>query len=352
MVNIAVLGYGTVGSGVVEILERNKEIVRKNSKEEINVKYILDIKDFKGDKYENKIIKDFDKIVNDKEISIVAEVIGGATFAYEYTKKLLEAGKSVVTSNKELVATKGPELLQIAKENNVKYLFEASVGGGIPIIHPLLQCLEANNVKEIIGIMNGTTNYILTKMVKENINFEIALKQAQKLGYAESNPDADIKGFDTCRKICILSSLAYEEYINPDDIKVEGIEKLTLEDVKKAEEKGYVVKLVGYSKKCENESIQIFVAPCAIKKNNPLANVNDVYNAILVNGDMVGNVMFYGKGAGKLPTASAVCSDIIECVNTKLNRDIIVKESRVYVEYPELKILEGTNLPIIGENDE
>ena len=351
MINIAVLGYGTVGSGVVELLEQNKEVVRKNAKEEINVKYILEVRDFKGDKYESKIIKDFDKILNDKEISIVAEVIGGATYAYEYSKKLLEAGKCVVTSNKELVAEKGAELLEIAKEHNARYLFEASVGGGIPIIHPLLQCLEANNVNEITGIMNGTTNYILTKMINENISFETALKQAQELGYAESNPDADVKGYDTCRKISILSSLAYEERIYPEDISVKGIENLTLEDVKKAQEKGYVVKLVGYSKRCDNGSIQIFVSPCAIKEDSPLANVNDVYNAILVNGDMVGNVMFYGKGAGKLPTASAVCSDIIECVNAKLNRDIVLRESRVIIEKPELKILEGTDLPILEEVD-
>lgn len=349
MVNIAVLGYGTVGSGVVELLDKNRETIKNNTGEEINVKYILDIRRFENDKYENKIINDFDKIINDSEIKIVAEVIGGATVAYEYTKRLLQSGVNVVTSNKELVATKGAELLQIAKEKNVKYLFEASVGGGIPIIHPLLQCLEANNVKEITGIMNGTTNYILTKMVEENIDFDVALKQAQELGYAESNPDADIKGFDTCRKICILSSLAYKEDINPDDISVKGIETLTLNDIKKADEKGYAVKLIGYSKKDEDGNISICVCPCAIKKNNPLANVTDVYNAILVNGDMVGNVMFYGKGAGKFPTASAVCSDIIECVNNKTNKEIILREYRTYIAKPEFEILEGTRFPIIGE---
>lgn len=349
MINIAVLGYGTVGSGVVELLDKNKEVVTKNAGEEINVKYILDIKEFDNDKYKDKIIKDFNKIVNDKDIKIAAEVIGGITIAYEYTKKLLEAGINVVTSNKELVATKGKELLEIAKANNVKYLFEASVGGGIPIIHPLLQCLEANNINHIIGIMNGTTNYILTQMIEENISFNEALSQAQKLGYAESNPDADIKGYDTCRKICILSSIAYGESINPDNISVEGISNITLEDVKKAEEKDYVIKLIGYSKRNSEAEIEIFVSPCAIKKSSPLANVNDVYNAILVNGDMVGDTIFYGKGAGKLPTASAVCSDIIECVNVKTTREIDLRESRIIINKPKLKILEGTTLPIIGE---
>lgn len=349
MINIAVLGYGTVGSGVVELLDKNRDTIKKNVGEEINVKYILDIRDFENDKYQEKIIKDFNTIINDREISIVAEVIGGATVAYEYTKRLLQSGVNVVTSNKELVATKGAELLKIARDKNVKYLFEASVGGGIPIIHPLLQCLEANNINEIIGIMNGTTNYILTKMKNDNISFDVALKQAQEFGYAERNPDADIKGFDTCRKICILSSLAYEEEIDPDNISVKGIEDLTLVDVKKAEEQGYVVKLVGFSRRTNEGSIEIFVAPCAIEKNNPLANVNDVYNAILVNGDMVGNVMFYGKGAGKFPTASAVCSDIIECVNLKSDRNINLREDRVYIGKPELPMLKGTNFPIVGE---
>ena len=349
MINIAVLGYGTVGSGVVELLDKNRDTIKKNVGEEINVKYILDIRDFENDKYQEKIIKDFNTIINDREISIVAEVIGGATVAYEYTKRLLQSGVNVVTSNKELVATKGAELLKIARDKNVKYLFEASVGGGIPIIHPLLQCLEANNINEIIGIMNGTTNYILTKMKNDNISFDVALKQAKEFGYAERNTDADIKGFDTCRKICILSSLAYEEEIDPDNISVKGIEDLTLEDVKKAEEQGYVVKLVGFSRRTNEGSIEIFVAPCAIEKNNPLANVNDVYNAILVNGDMVGNVMFYGKGAGKFPTASAVCSDIIECVNLKSDRNINLREDRVYIGKPELPMLKGTNFPIVGE---
>ena len=347
MINIAVLGYGTVGSGVVELLDRNSKIVKENAGEEINVKYILDIKDFEGDKYQSKIIKDFNKILSDKEITIAAEVIGGATVAYEYTKKLLENGISVVTSNKELVATKGVELLEIAKQNNVKYLFEASVGGGIPIIHPLLQCLEANNIETILGIMNGTTNYILTQMIEKNIDFNTALKDAQRLGYAEANPDADVKGYDTCRKISILASLAFGEYVNPDSVSVKGIESLTLEEVREAEIQGYVVKLIGYANRKSEAELEVFVAPCAISKKSPLSNVSDVYNAIFVSGDMVGTTMFYGKGAGKFPTASAVCSDIIECVNLKTTRDIKVQESRTMINKPELKILKGTNLPIL-----
>ena len=347
MINIAVLGYGTVGSGVVELFDINREAIKKRKKDEIDVKYILDIKEFKGDKFENKIIDNFDKILNDKEISIVAEVIGGATIAYQYTKALLEAGKSVVTSNKELVATKGVELLKIAKEHNVKYLLEASVGGGIPVIQPMIESLVTNNINEIVGIMNGTTNYILTKMKKENISFEVALKQAQELGYAESNPYADIKGYDVCRKISILSSLAYGVNINPDEVNVKGIQDITLEDLTEAEKKGYVIKLIGYSKLKDNNTVEIFVSPCAVEKNNPLANVEYVYNAILVNGDMTGNVMFYGKGAGKFPTASAVCADIVKCMDNKKLVEFDWQEKDVNIVEPELKLLENLNFPIM-----
>lgn len=347
MINVGVLGYGTVGSGVVELLDKNKDIIRKRTKEEINVKYILDIKDFKGDKYEYKIIKDFNLILNDKEISTVAELIGGVTIAYEYTKKLLEAGKNVVTSNKELVSVKGEELLKIARKNNVKYLFEASVGGGIPVIHPLLQCLTANKINKIIGIMNGTTNYILTKMIQYKIDFKEALKNAQKLGYAEGNPDADILGYDACRKICILSDLAYGININPDLVHVEGIDNLSLEDIENADRLGYVVKLIGYSKKISDKEIEIFVAPCALKKTHPLANVEDVFNAILVNGDATDEVMFYGKGAGKFPTASAVCSDIIECLN-KNNIEIMWNSEEISIKKPKLDKIDGMKFEIIN----
>lgn len=347
MINVGVLGYGTVGSGVVELLDKNNDIIRKRTKEEINVKYILDIKDFKGDKYESKIIKDFNLILNDKEISTVAEVIGGVTIAYEYTKKLLEAGKNVVTSNKELVSVKGEELLKIARKNNVKYLFEASVGGGIPVIHPLVQCLTVNKINKIIGIMNGTTNYILTKMIQDKIDFKEALKNAQNLGYAESNPAADILGYDACRKICILSDLAYGININPDLVQVEGIDNLSLEDIENADRLGYVVKLIGYSKKINDKEIEIFVAPCALRKTHPLANVEDVFNAILVNGDATDEVMFYGKGAGKFPTASAVCSDIIECL-TKNNIEIMWNSEDISIKKPKLDKIDGIKFEIIN----
>ena len=347
MINVGVLGYGTVGAGVVELLDKNNDIIRKRTKEEINVKYILDIKDFKGDKYESKIIKDFNLILNDKEISTVAEVISGVTIAYEYTKKLLEAGKNVVTSNKELVSVKGEELLKIARKNNVKYLFEASVGGGIPVIHPLVQCLTVNKINKIIGIMNGTTNYILTKMIQDKIDFKEALKNAQNLGYAESNPAADILGYDACRKICILSDLAYGININPDLVQVEGIDNLSLEDIENADRLGYVVKLIGYSKKINDKEIEIFVAPCALRKTHPLANVEDVFNAILVNGDATDEVMFYGKGAGKFPTASAVCSDIIECL-TKNNIEIMWNSEDISIKKPKLDKIDGIKFEIIN----
>lgn len=349
MKNIAVLGYGTVGSGVVELLENNREIIEQRIGEEFRVKYILDIRDFPDDKYQDKHVKDFNIILDDAEIDIVAEAIGGATIAYEYTKKLLEAGKSVVTSNKELVSKKGPELIKIAKENNVKYLFEASVGGGIPIIHPILNCLVANEIYEIVGILNGTTNYILTKMINENKTFEETLKEAQDLGYAESNPAADVEGNDTCRKISILSSLALGKYINPDKIYTKGITEVSLEDIEKADKQGYVVKLVGYYKKLTNDRIQVFVSPCAISKKHLLANVEDVFNKVIVRGDATGEVAFYGKGAGKFPTASAVCSDIIECINGTIQPKINEENSVQIQSFEDIKFeyIKGTNIPIL-----
>lgn len=346
---IAVLGYGTVGSGVVELFDKNRELIKKKIGQAIEVKYILDIREFKNDKYQDKHIKDFEKILNDTEVEIVAEVIGGATFAYEYTKRLLESGKSVVTSNKELVSKKGPELLEIARKNHVKYLFEASVGGGIPIIHPILNCLCANEITEVIGILNGTTNYILTQMIKENKTFEEALKSAQELGYAESNPEADIKGYDACRKISILASLVLGKYINPDDIYVEGIDKVTLEDVAKAEHEGYVIKLLGYYKKVSDTEIEIFVSPCAIAEGSSLAHVDDVFNKVLIRGDATGEVEFYGRGAGKFPTASAVCSDIIECIHNTIQPKI-EEQSDIQIRKVEeifSKYIDGTKIPIL-----
>lgn len=314
MVQVAVMGYGVVGSGVVEVLTQHRDSIAKRAKEEINIKYILDIRDFPDSPFSDKFTKSFDDILNDDEVKVVAEVMGGTNPAYEFTKKCLLKGKSVVTSNKELVATKGAELLEIAKENNVNYLFEASVGGGIPIIRPMSQCLAANEVIEIAGILNGTTNFILTKMIRDNMSFEDALKMAQKLGYAERNPAADIEGQDACRKICILASLAYGKHVYPESVHTQGITKITLEDVAYASSWGGVIKLIGQVKRLDNGKLDITVEPMFIEKSSQLANVDDVFNGILVRGDATGDVVFYGKGAGKLPTASAVVADIIDCV--------------------------------------
>ncbi len=316
MKKIAVLGYGVVGSGTVEVLYKNKDALQKKIGEEYDVKYILDLRDFPDSPYADKFTKNFDDIVNDPEVSIVAEVLGGVQFAYPYVKACLEAGKSVVTSNKELVAAKGAELLRIAGEHNVNFFFEASVGGGIPIIRPLNQCLSANEIDEIAGILNGTTNFILTKMIKEGMGFDEALKIAQDLGYAERNPAADVEGHDTCRKICILASLAFGKHVYPDNIHTEGITKITLEDVKYCESMGAVIKLIGYASR-KDDKIAVMTCPAVIEGESQLAGVNDVFNAILVKGDATGDVVFYGKGAGKLPTASAVVSDIVIAAKEK-----------------------------------
>lgn len=310
MAKIAVIGYGVVGSGTVEVIYKNKTSLEEKAGQEIDVKYIIDLKDFPDSPYKDKFIKDFDIVLNDPEVTVVAEVIGGVNVAYKYTKSALEAGKSVVTSNKELVAAKGAELLQIARDNNVNYFFEASVGGGIPIIRPLHQCLSANQIDEIAGILNGTTNFILTK-ITEGMDAEEALKLAQKLGYAEANPAADVEGHDACRKICILASLAFGRHVYPDKVHTEGITNVTLEDVEFSKSFGGTVKLIGWAARHDNNQVAIMVCPAIVKNDSQLANVNDVFNAILVRGDATGDVVFYGKGAGKLPTASAVVSDII-----------------------------------------
>lgn len=308
------MGYGVVGSGVVEVLTDHRESIAKRAKEEIGIKYILDIRDFPGSPFQDKFTKSFDDILNDDEVRVVAEVMGGVNPAYEFTKKCLERGKSVVTSNKELVATKGAELLEIARANNVNYLFEASVGGGIPIIRPMSQCLAANEVIEVAGILNGTTNFILTKMIRENMSFEDALRLAQQLGYAERNPAADVEGLDAGRKICILASLAYGKHVYPQYVHTQGVTKITLEDVAYAASWGGVIKLIGQVKKLEDDTLDITVEPMFIEKSSQLASVDDVFNGIMVRGDATGDVVFYGKGAGKLPTASAVVADIIDCV--------------------------------------
>jgi homoserine dehydrogenase len=314
MAEIAVMGHGVVGSGVLEVLLSHTDSISKRAKEEIHVKRILDLREFPDLPYSGCFTKDFNDILNDPEIRIVVEVMGGLEPAYSYVKACLENGKSVVTSNKELVAQKGAELLALAQKNNLNFLFEASVGGGIPIIRPISQCLAANEMTEIAGILNGTTNFILTKMIREHMAFDDALALAQKLGYAERDPSADVEGIDACRKICILASLAYGTHVYPDSVHTEGITSITKEDVGYADAWGGVIKLIGEVKKLENGRVHIQVAPMFISRESQLANVDDVFNGILVRGDATGDVVFYGKGAGKLPTASAVVADVIDCV--------------------------------------
>lgn len=311
MTKMAIMGYGVVGSGVYDIVTENAEIIKKKTGDTLEIKYILDIRDFKDHPHSELFVKDADIIAGDPEISIVAETMGGATFAYEFTKKMLVNGKSVVTSNKELVATKGAELFKLAKEHNVMYMFEASVGGGIPIIRPMVNCLAANRITDIYGIMNGTTNYILTKMFAENRSFDDVLSEAQKLGYAEKDPTADVEGFDTMRKIAILTALVSGTETNPEKIPFEGITKITAEDVVCAEKMGCSVKLIGYSHIADG-NITARVCPMLIPSDCPLYSASDVFNAILVTGDMVGDVMMYGRGAGKEATASAVVGDLMD----------------------------------------
>lgn len=314
MADIAVLGHGVVGSGVLEVLLTHTDSITRRAKEEIRVRHILDLREFPELPYAGRFTKDFKTVLNDPEVTIVVECMGGLEPAYTFVRQCLENGKSVVTSNKELVAAKGAELLALAQRNNLNFLFEASVGGGIPIIRPISQCLAANEVSEIAGILNGTTNFILTKMIREHMGFEEALKLAQELGYAERDPSADVEGADACRKICILASLAFGTHVYPEDVHTEGITRITLEDVAYASAWGGVIKLIGQVSMLENGRIAIMVAPMFISRDSQLANVDDVFNGILVRGDATGDVVFYGKGAGKLPTASAVVADVIDCV--------------------------------------
>lgn len=320
MIKAAIMGHGTVGSGVYEVFEMNADKIARVTGEAVEVKYVLDLRDFSALPYGHKFVSDFAVIENDPEITVVAEVMGGVGAAYQFTKRLLAAGKSVCTSNKELVATHGEELLKIAEEHNVNYMFEASVGGGIPIIRPMIQCLAANEFNEICGILNGTTNYILTQMIHNGVKFEDALKQAQVNGYAEADPTADIEGHDACRKICILSDLAFGDKFEPDEVPCEGITKITLEDVANADKLGCVIKLLGRAVRNEDGSAYAYVAPHLIRKESPLAAVEDVFNAIMVDGNATGEVMFYGKGAGKLATASAVVADMLDCIEHRAQR--------------------------------
>ena len=312
MINIAVLGYGTVGSGVVEVIRTNHETINKRAGEEIKIKYVLDLRDFPGDPVEEVLVHDFEQIVNDPEVDIVVEVMGGTGAAYNFAKRALEAGKSVCTSNKALVAKYGPELMEIAKEKEINFLFEASCGGGIPIIRALNSSLTADVVDEVTGILNGTTNYMLDKMNTEGADFNTVLKEAQEKGYAEADPTADVEGQDACRKIAILSSLAYGRFLDFEKVYTEGITKITPEDMEYAREMGRNIKLLGTSKRVGEDSFYALVAPFLVGKNNPLHSVNGVFNSIFVHGNMLGDAMFYGSGAGKLPTASAVVADVVE----------------------------------------
>lgn len=312
MVKIAILGYGTVGSGVFEVVRRNKDAIINKIGEEIEVKYVLDLKKFENDPVTEVLTDNFEDIVNDAEIKVVCETMGGVKPAYEFTKRALESGKSVCTSNKELVEKHGPELLKLAKANNCSYLFEASVGGGIPIIRPLRTSLAQEEIQSITGILNGTTNYILTKMETEGLAFDAVLKRAQEKGYAEKNPDADILGFDACRKIAILTSLAYGKNVDYADITTEGITAITDTDFAYTKKMGATIKLFAKSLKRDGKYYAL-VAPFVVTPENPLYAVKGVFNAILLNCNMGGETMYYGKGAGKLATASAVVADVLDC---------------------------------------
>lgn len=308
---IAIIGYGVVGGGVYDIIKKNAETIKKRTGQSIEVKYIVDIRDFPDHPEKEIFVKDFSKVLEDDQVQVVVETMGGIRFAYDYTCDALKKGKSVVTSNKELVAAHGHEFFALAKEHNCRYLFEASVGGGIPVIRPLARCLAANEIQGITGIINGTTNYILTKMFKENYTFDAALKQAQELGYAEKDPTADVEGIDVCRKIAILSSLALGKRVDSALIPTEGIRNITVDDVSYAAVMNYAIKLVGCARFKDGKA-GVFVAPMLIPKTNPLSGIEDVFNGVLIKGNMVDDVMFYGKGAGKLPTASAVVADVMD----------------------------------------
>lgn len=313
MIQVAIMGYGTIGSGVAEILCGNQEQIAKSAGQGAVLKYVLDLREFPGSPIEDKLIHDFKVIEEDPEVDVVVETMGGLNPSYPFVKACLLAGKHVVTSNKALVAAYGTELLQIAKDKNVNFFFEASVGGGIPIIRTLYRCLGGEQIEEITGILNGTTNYILTKMDKEGSSFEAALKEAQDLGYAERNPEADVEGHDTCRKIAILTAMASGKEVHYEDIYTEGITKITDVDFRYAEKLGTSVKLFG-SSRISKDCVHAWVAPVMIGRDHPLYSVSDVFNGILVKGNMLGTSMYYGSGAGKLPTASAVVADIIEAV--------------------------------------
>ena len=323
------MGYGTIGSGVVEVLSINQEKIAKRAGEPVEVKYVLDLRDFPGSPIEDRLIKDYMTIVNDPEVGVVVETMGGVEPAYTFVKAMLEAGKQVATSNKNLVATKGAELIRIAREHNVNFLFEASVGGGIPIIRPLNKCLTADEIEQITGILNGTTNYMLTKMSEEGTEFSEALRDAQAKGYAEKDPTADVEGYDPCRKIAILTSMVCGKQVDFEDIHCEGITKITPIDIKYAKAMGCSIKLLATSKKV-GDSYSCIVAPFMLPKDHALCGVGDVFNGIFVHGNVLGDAMFYGSGAGKLPTASAVVADVVDMVKHQ--------HTNIYIDWSEEKM--------------
>ncbi len=335
MIKAAIMGYGTIGSGVLEVLQINQSSIAKRVGDGIEVKYILDLRDFPGEPIQDKIVHDYKTIAEDEEVKIVVETMGGVEPAYTFVKTMLEAGKHVTTSNKALVAAKGAELIALAKEKNVNFMFEASVGGGIPIIRPLNSCLTADEIEEITGIVNGTTNYMMTKMSEEGSEFADVLKDAQEKGYAEKDPTADIEGYDACRKIAILTSLVCGQQVDFEDIHTEGITKITATDIKYAKAMGRAIKLLASSKKTEGGYVAM-VAPYLLPKTHPLYSVNDVFNAIFVHGNVLGDAMFYGSGAGKLPTASAVVADVVEMAKN-LDKNIPVEWSSKKLELVDYK---------------
>lgn len=321
----AIMGYGTIGSGVAEVLDTNHDSIAKRAGEAIEVKYVLDLRDFPGDPIQEKIVHDYQVIAQDPEVQIVVETMGGVEPAYTFVKAMLEAGKHVTTSNKALVAEKGAELIALAREKNVNFLFEASVGGGIPIIRPLNCCLTADEIEEITGILNGTTNYMLTRMSEDGLDFDDVLKEAQDKGYAEKDPTADVEGYDACRKIAILTSLVCGQQVDFNDIHTEGITKITAADFKYAKAMGRTIKLLATSRRV-GDSYCAMVAPCLLASDHPLYPVSDVFNAIFVHGNVLGDAMFYGSGAGKLPTASAVVADMVD-IAKHINTNILLEWS-------------------------
>ncbi len=350
MVNVAVLGYGTVGSGVVEVLRTNEKVIDERVGDKLNLRYVLDLREFPGDPVEDVLVHDFETIVSDPEVDIVVEVMGGINPAFTFVKQALEAGKSVATSNKALVEKHGSELLAVAEANSVSFLYEASVGGGIPIIRPLHASLTGDVIDEISGILNGTTNYMLSKMFFEGADYDVVLKDAQQKGYAEANPAADVEGDDAGRKIAILSSIISGYKVDYEALYVEGITDITATDIRYAKEMGMVIKLLATAKRIDDK-ISAYVAPCLLESEHPLYSVNDVFNAIFVHGNMLGDAMFYGSGAGKLPTASAVVGDIVEAAKN-LHKSVMPTWSEEKLELESFdKVERSFFVRISGDED-